>query len=441
MFREWRRRTGRSRISRGNAYEITNLVTNLQILFKQMKKEIIFTILILSLVVTGCVSKTSPAVENVGGETTDDRQQTTENTETQKQTVEDEDESKTILNTKIVEGTEGWRVYEKKDMDVRLKYYKDWYYDRDEQAEKELGYDLYVGFAESADVLEQGRPYPIEFIIASGDQELHQGLEFSKVIYNTDDVDYILTTSDKNKYIDILDKMAESFEFMDEVQIDKLKEKQIIENKIYSLGLERGFIKGDEIIIYLYEGYLDEDKKQQYKKSKNLSFVGNINKIEFPSILIPKNFYYNRLEITTEVKGPYQIYKPVTKVNYQCDGPLIYYSNGEPVNYQYCETNGKDFLTQYEFSAADGIGFATGGGHSDRWYKLYIKKVNEQNLFFIGELKGDFADTDFSNYEKEFNRLSTQEYLDEIIEDKENQEKIKQWDYFIEKTNFEFVNN
>ena len=72
---------------------------------------------------------------------------------------------------------------------------------------------------------------------------------------------------------------------------------------------------------------------------------------------------------------------------------------------------------------------------------MYIKKVNEQNLFFIGSLKGDNTDRESLNYQSVYDKLSTQEYLDEILEDKENQEKIKQWDYFIEKINFEFVNN
>ncbi len=185
-----------------------------------MKKAIIFTILILSLVITGCVSKISPAVENVGDQKTESRQQTIDDTK-DKDVEQSALSAGAALSAESVEGTEGWRVYEKEDMDVRLKYHKDWYYDRDEQAEKELSYDLCVGFAESAEILAQGREYPIEFIITSGDQELPMGLDYSKVVFYTDAVDYILATSDKSKYKDILDKMAESFEFISKTADDR----------------------------------------------------------------------------------------------------------------------------------------------------------------------------------------------------------------------------
>ncbi|MCK4554198.1 hypothetical protein KAU19_04515 [Candidatus Parcubacteria bacterium] len=180
-----------------------------------MKKVIIFTILILSLVITGCIKKTAPALENTGEQTTDDKKH--ENTETQKQVAEDKGVPLTKADVvESVEGTEGWRVYEKKDMDVRLKYHKDWYYDRDEQAEKELGYDLYVGFVESAKLLEKGREYPIEFLILDKDIEwIYRG--YLKEVANKYDKKYILRTGYKEELISDLDKMAESFEFISEI--------------------------------------------------------------------------------------------------------------------------------------------------------------------------------------------------------------------------------
>ena len=110
---------------------------------------------------------------------------------------------------------EGWSIYEKPEMNVRLKYHKDWYYDRDEQAEKDLSYDLYVGFAESPEVLAKGRPYPIEFMIMVKDHKFplyYSG--YIKTITTRDDKKFVLQTGDQIKYKDILDKMVESFEFL-----------------------------------------------------------------------------------------------------------------------------------------------------------------------------------------------------------------------------------
>lgn len=114
--------------------------------------------------------------------------------------------------------TSNWRTYVKKEKNVRLKYHKDWYYDRDEQAEKDLGYDLYVGFAESPEILDQGRFYPIEFIIVDKDYEFPQYYSgYVKVIAVKDGKQYVLKTEDSFGYIDIIDKMTESFEFIDEI--------------------------------------------------------------------------------------------------------------------------------------------------------------------------------------------------------------------------------
>jgi len=97
-------------------------------------------------------------------------------------------------------------------MDIRMKYHKDWYYDRDEEIEKKEGYDLYVGFAESADVLKQGSPYPIEFFIIPSDVKFSYA-RYLKTMAQRDNKKYVLRSSsfDDRK---IAAKMAESFEFI-----------------------------------------------------------------------------------------------------------------------------------------------------------------------------------------------------------------------------------
>ncbi len=183
-----------------------------------MKKIILFTILISSLALAGCAKKTPMAVSNIDKAGINSIQDKVVDRQTDKQIPQSLSEQagnnpgeQQKINEVVV--TDNWQIYEKPEMNVRLKYHKDWYYDRDEQVEKDLGYNLYIGFAESPKILSQGSPYPIEFLI------LNKGFEWKyegylKEIIEKNDKKYILRTDNKEKYGDILDKMAESFEFI-----------------------------------------------------------------------------------------------------------------------------------------------------------------------------------------------------------------------------------
>lgn len=60
-------------------------------------------------------------------------------------------------------------------------------------------------------------------------------------------------------------------------------------------------------------------------------------------------FYYDNLGFYPNYyRGPYSIYKNVDfeKITFNCDGPLIYKSDGTPMPYEYCQINSKDYLTQ-----------------------------------------------------------------------------------------------
>jgi hypothetical protein len=91
------------------------------------------------------------------------------------------------------------------------------------------------------------------------------------------------------------------------------------------------------------------------------------------------NFAYQGLEISTKIYGPYAVYKTVetakdnNKITYKCDGSLTktgetygVYTTNEP--YFDCQTNGKDVLTQYEFTAAEGHPVLTTGGDFGKFW-------------------------------------------------------------------------
>lgn len=160
-----------------------------------MKKYIILTILVLTLVLTGCVQK---KIINQFDNTEDKQLEheivdITEDIDTDNKDIED------------------WQSYEKEDKNMRLKYHKDWYYKRDEQAEKELGYNLYVGFAASEEILENGRPYPVEFLIVAEDKNIHDA-EYAETVVSMNNKNYILITNNKSEYGEILEKMIGSLE-------------------------------------------------------------------------------------------------------------------------------------------------------------------------------------------------------------------------------------
>lgn len=190
-------------------------------------------------------------------------------------------------------------------------------------------------------------------------------------------------------------------------------------NKIFFYNEEKGFVDGNKLNIKL-DGWI-------------ISFDGNPANITFGEPAGATNFYYNNLEISDQAKCPYAICKPVNEVNYKCDGPLIYKKNGDPAPNYYCETNGKDSLTQYEFSPANGNGFATGGEYDTKWYKLYIKKFGNKNIFFFGNLKGD---TYYLDDSKKREKLSQKTYLDEILRDEENRKRIAEWNKIVENVSY-----
>ncbi|MFH1522317.1 MAG: hypothetical protein ABIE43_00685, partial [Patescibacteria group bacterium] len=121
--------------------------------------------------------------------------------------------------------TDDWPAYEKKDKNIKIKHHNDWHYIQDEQSEKELGYDLFVGFADSQETLDKGKPYPIELIIASADKEIHK-VEYSETVISLNNLNYILTVNSQEKYGEIFNKMAKTLQVIigDQGSEDSLRE-------------------------------------------------------------------------------------------------------------------------------------------------------------------------------------------------------------------------
>ena len=252
-----------------------------------------------------------------------------------------------------------------------------------------------------------------------------------EAVLNRNNDPYIISAFDYDK--DIFNQTLSTFKFMEKDEIIKISGNKYIgyvylkDNVIYYGDEARGFLADDKINIYL--------------RDEILSFEGDVKKLSFGIVEgMDYNFYYDNLEISNTFRRPYAFPGEINmnKVSYKCDGPLLI--GGKIPNY-YCKTNNEDLLSQFEFSAANGNGFATGGGYSEFWYKLYIKKINGINYTFSSRLIGDTIDSDdkYSNvkkYDEDYQRLSNKKYLDEILTDEENKKKIEEWDEFVEKITF-----
>ena len=124
-----------------------------------MRIKYIVTILFVSLVLSGCGDKkqvTLPSLR-LGGPANDD-------------VISKEQEDNKKENTENLELiTENWKVYQNEELGIEFTYPTGWHYKKDEDKTKQ---ELYLGFAPDEKILEQGDPYPIEFIAVALDVKM-----------------------------------------------------------------------------------------------------------------------------------------------------------------------------------------------------------------------------------------------------------------------------
>lgn len=146
---------------------------------------------------------------------TNQEAQTNASFEIKKNTKNSEtDKENTTSGATEITAPDSWRAYTKEDMNITLKYHKDWYYDRDESREKELGYQLLIGFAPGSEYFEQKGPYPIELHILSAEKNNAAQLDENNIIIEKNGKNYLLQTTDTDKYGDIVNTMKASFKFI-----------------------------------------------------------------------------------------------------------------------------------------------------------------------------------------------------------------------------------
>jgi len=157
------------------------------------------------------------------------------------------------------------------------------------------------------------------------------------------------------------------------------------------------------------------------------------------------NFYYQGLEVSTKLYGPYAVYKSVetpeenNKITYRCDGSLAKtgepngkYTKSEP--YLDCQTNQKDSLEQFEFSGAAGHPvLTTGGDYGKYWQKIYIRRLAGLNYIFSGSVSADYKDSWSSDSSMDkFKEMSGRAALDELLKNPRYTRTIALWKILVD---------
>lgn len=202
-------------------------------------------------------------------------------------------------------------------------------------------------------------------------------------------------------------------------------------NDIYFSGIKRGEIVGQKVSLDLGEDV-------------RVTFPGKFGDFQYSGHGLPEEAdatiihavsvkldpaSENSVSISDFVTAPYQSDDLVALVRYRCDGSLVKGGGGKDVPNYYCETNGKDFLSQYEFSTAGTSSFATGDAPWIGWYKLYIKKAGSKNIFIFMELGpenglGEYGTDEISIHSKK-------SFLDTLLAKPDIAKRIVQADTFV----------
>jgi hypothetical protein len=200
-----------------------------------------------------------------------------------------------------------------------------------------------------------------------------------------------------------------------------------------------GLLKVTDGKIYYnnqYRGYADNHRIYLENEGTTYSFeypqgLGALSFANFDAQPFNEIAYYNDLTINlpSNVGGRYSD----IDINYACDSSLRY---DNP--YYYCQTNGQDYLEQYEMGSTYRQWPGTGGGISVFWHKIYIKKFGNQDIVF----EGRFNDVSISSDERLdettanqewINLVESKNYLDQVIKaSSHNQAKEAQWQAVID---------
>lgn len=230
-----------------------------------------------------------------------------------------------------------------------------------------------------------------------------------RIVFKKDDTFFHIMMNITAENKTTLDSIFSSFRFLPDSEKCQEVNKPgttILGDKIYYYGIEIGTFDNGKISISF--------------QGNTYSFTGNpeyLTKHE----MIEGVYFYKDISINLPDNN-----RKEPKIIYECASSLL---PSKP--YFYCDTNGKNHLTQYEFGESYRQ-FSTGGGFPLKWKKIYIKNIDEKNIVFEGVLGGDTYDPTESPTQTEIQRIESKEYLDKINQSTSKKENEKEWDILVE---------
>ncbi|MCD4693752.1 hypothetical protein K8R62_00095, partial [bacterium] len=196
--------------------------------------------------------------------------------------IEGEDVNEETIFNETDFDVSAWREAVIDSEGFKIKYYKSWYYTVNRREALQDGYKMIVGFEEDENIWEKLPPLDVELIVLEKDANFEKSDQgYLKEITEKDNLKYILYT-EKEEYKNLVDKMLDTFEFLDNKIINENVEEEdrdLLGNwKIYKdeeFGIE--FKYPEEVGAVIKEGnrfYVDGKQGQYveiFYKGKDLS--------------------------------------------------------------------------------------------------------------------------------------------------------------------------
>ncbi len=236
---------------------------------------------------------------------------------------------------------------------------------------------------------------------------------------------------------------------------------QLKGNDIYCFDQKVGAVKGDRVFMKLDDKIISFIPPTFFGREGSAFNINemkcNISQWE-PADVSPyggvkktpqyANFSYQGLDVSTKIYSPNDgIYNSIIspaenkEITYRCDGSLVKMANKDgkyTVNEPYfnCDTNGKDYLTQFELNGATVYpDLALDNRYSKEWKKIFIKKVDNVNYVLMATLHDSDNDvwlSDADNAQEKLISLSQERYLINLKKDPWNSQGQAQWQQMVD---------
>lgn len=218
------------------------------------------------------------------------------------------------------------------------------------------------------------------------------------------------------------------------------------ENDIYLAGEKVGDVLPDGTVTLEYDGKMISFKAGSGDDTPEeiVGKIFNMNNDQTGKRSLMYDNHYGYLDIGKTFFGPYDTMKDFNpeNISFECDGTAILDLADGKVKVAKCETNGTDYLTQYECSPGAVNPIVTGGEVTLSWEKNYVKKAGDEIYVFSGRLpviKGMSSPWGvdlFGSSDEEIAEYCSEDTLDGVIAEvndfDDTKGLIQEWDSLVE---------